>query len=102
MQCFIEIKLFRKSRIGENKQNRQLPVLIEVLVLIRVLILVHRTRRLTKTLAVALAGVRRFELRLLSGRHEMRVSFQIFDNFFGNHFAFETPQRALDRFVIIY
>ena len=58
-------------------------------------------RRCAVTLAVTLAGIRRFEFRLLSRRNEMRVFFQIFDNLFGNHFALKTAQRTLDRFVVI-
>ena len=53
-------------------------------------------RRCAITLTVTLAGIRRFELRLLSGRHEMRVFLQILDNLFGNHFALKTAQRAFD------
>ncbi len=84
----------KKSRrvthqFGFTKNYKNLSVLIRVLI--------HRARRCrAKTLAVALAGIRRFEFSLLSGRHEMRVFFQILDNLFGNHFALKTTQRALD------
>ena len=84
------IKKTVASRIAALQNCRILSVLIEILVLI------HRTRRRAKTLAITLAGVRRFELRLLSGRHEMRVSFQILDDFLGYHLALKTTQRALD------
>ena len=86
------IKKTVASRIGVLQNCRILSVLIEILVLV----LIHRTRRRAKTLAITLAGVRRFELRLLSGRHEMRVSFQILDDFLGYHLALKTTQRALD------
>ena len=84
------IKKTVASRIGVLQNCRILSVLIEILVLI------HRTRRRAKTLAITLAGVRRFELRLLSGWYEMRVSFQILDDFLGYHLALKTTQRALD------
>ena len=86
----------KKSRrvthqFGFTKNYKNLSVLI------RVLILVHRTgRRRAETLAVALARVDRFEFRLLSGRNEMCVFFQILNDFFGDNFALETAQRALD------
>lgn len=64
-------------------------------VLIKTLILpgigIHRARRArTETLAVALAGVNRLELRLLSRRNEVRVLFQILNDFFRDNFALET------------
>lgn len=60
-----------------------------------VLILIHRTNR-AETAAVALARVSRFEFRLLSGRNEMRVLFQILDDLFGNHFPLKAAQRVFD------
>ncbi len=87
------------SRIGVNLKNRSLSVLIKSAgILIRVLILIHSRarRRRAETLAVALASVDRFEFRLLSGRHEMRVFFQILDDLFRDNLALETAQRALD------
>ena len=84
------------SRIGVMCKSN-LSVLIVIRVLIRILILVRRARGGgTETLAVALAGVDRFQLCLLSGRNEMRVFFQILDDFFRDNFALETAQRALD------
>ena len=78
-----------------NVEKSNLSVLIKTL--IRALILIHRTRRRrAETFAVALAGVDRFEFRLLSGRNEMRVLFQILDDFFRDDLALETAQRALD------
>ncbi len=77
--------------------NRNLSVLVKAAgILIRVL--VHSRARCCRaeTLAVALAGVDRFEFRLLTGRHEVRVFFQIFNDFFGDNFTLETAQRALD------
>lgn len=55
-----------------------------------------------KTLAIALAGILRFELRLLSRRNKMRVLFEVFDDLFGDNFSLKAAKRALDRFVIIY
>ena len=86
------VKTFSRPRIGANREKSNLTVLI--ITLIRVGI--HRARSLPKTLAIAFAGVDRFEFRLLSGRHEMRVSFQILDDFFGDNFTFETPQSVFD------
>ncbi len=85
------VSLHASGSIGKIK----LSVLIKSL--IRVLILSHRTRCLrAETLAVALAGVDRFEFRLLSRRNEMRVFFQILNDFFRDNFTLETAQRALD------
>ncbi len=73
-----------------------LTILIETLVL-SLSRIVHRARSLrTETLAVALAGVDRFQFRLLSGRHEMRVFFQILDDFFRDYFTLKTAQRIFD------
>ncbi len=80
----------RASRIGVNTKKSNLSVLIVTLIGI------HRARRLAETLAVALAGVDRFELCLLSRRNEVRVFFQILDDFFRDNFSLETPQRAFD------
>ena len=62
---------------------------------------VHRTL-LAEAAAVTLAGVRRFQFRLLAGRDEVSVLLEIFDDLLRDHFALETAQRALDRFVRIY
>ncbi len=89
---------FIKKRFSHHASVRY--KIIEKLSIL-VLILIHRSRRRAETLAVTLACIRRFQLRLLSGRNEMRVFFQIFNNLFGNHFALKTAQRAFDRFVLI-
>jgi hypothetical protein len=57
--------------------------------------LIHRTHR-AHTFFIALAGILRFEFRLLSGRNDMRVFFQILDDFFGHHFSLKPAQRAFD------
>ena len=49
----------------------------------------HRSL-LTKTSAISLAGVNRFELCLLAGRDEMSVLFEIFDDLFADNFTFES------------
>ena len=74
------------------------PQLSIVVVHIRSLLIVVHIRRsnLTETSAITLAGVCRFEFRLLSGRNEMRVFFQILDDFFADYFTLEPAQRALD------
>ena len=59
---------------------------------------VHRTL-LAETTAVTLAGVSRFQFRLLAGRDEVSMFFKIFNDLFADHFALKTPQSALDRFV---
>ena len=68
-----------------------------ILIIAEIVVAAHRA----KTLAVSLAGVLRFELRLLSRRNKMRVLFQVFDDLFGNNFSLEAAKRAFDRFVII-
>jgi hypothetical protein len=92
------------SRIGKIRPNLSVRTLVRVLILILSLIGViveivaaHRA----KTLAITLAGILRFELCLLSRRDKMGVLFQILDDFFSDNFAFETAQRALNRFVIV-
>ncbi len=88
---------FNKKRFSHHASvRRKITEKLSILVLILVLILIHRSRRRAETLAVALAGVCRFQLRLLSGRNEMRVFFQIFNNLFSYHFTLETAQRAFD------
>ena len=86
------------SRIAGNI-NRNLSVLVKSAAGILIRVLIHSSGARccrTETLAVALAGIDRFEFRLLSGRNEMRVFFQILDDFFGDNLALETAQRALD------
>ena len=92
------------SRIGKIRPNLSVRILVRVLILILSLIGViveivaaHRA----KTLAIALAGILGFELRLLSRRNKMRVLFQILDDLFSDNFAFETAQRAFNRFVVV-
>ena len=88
-------------RIEKDHFQSQLSVVIRIVrSLLIVIHIVHRSR-LTETSSVAFARVRRFEFRLLSRRDEMRVFFQILNDFFGHHFALKTAQRVLDRFVII-
>ena len=80
--------------------NRNLSVLVKTAaagILVRTALIHSRARCCrAETFAVTLAGVDRFKFRLLSGRHEMRVFFQILDNLFGNHFTLEPTQSALD------
>ena len=57
---------------------------------------------LTKASSVTLACVCGFQLRLLSGRNEVRMLFEIFDDLFADHFAFKATQSGLDRFARIY
>ena len=91
---------FIKKRFSHHASVRY-KIIEKLSILILILVLIHRARRRTETLAVTLACIRRFQLRLLSGRNEMRVFFQIFNNLFRYHFALETAQRAFDRFVLI-
>ena len=77
-----------------------IEILIRILPLTGTLVLTERACR-TETLAITLAGVYRFELRLLSGRNEMRVFLQILDDFFCYHFTLKTAQRAFNRFVVV-
>ena len=72
-------------------------ILSLILIIVEIIVAAHRA----KTLAVSLAGILRFELRLLSRRDKMRVLFQVLDDFFGNNFALEAAKRAFNRFVII-
>ena len=62
---------------------------------------VHRTL-LAETTAVTLAGVSRFQFRLLAGRDEVSVLLKVFDDLFRDDLALEPTQCALDRFVIVY
>ena len=89
--------LFVRFGASRKTNQSQLPVVIVLIVrsLLVVVHVVHRSR-LTEASSVALAGVRRFELRLLTGRNEMRVFFQILDDFFADYLAFESAQRAFD------
>lgn len=91
------------SRSAHQKKTNQSQLSV-VLIVRSLLVIVHiiRRTRLTEASSVALAGVRRFELRLLTGRNKMRVLFQILDDFFADYFTLEPAQRAFDRFVIIY
>ena len=50
----------------------RIKILTCILILTAAAVVAERTRR-AKTLAIALAGINRFEFRLLSGRNEMRV-----------------------------
>lgn len=72
-------------------------ILTLILIIVEIIVAAHRA----KTLAVSLAGILRFELRLLSRRNKMRVLFQVLDDFFGNNFTLEAAKRAFNRFVII-
>lgn len=72
-------------------------ILSLILIIVEIIVAAHRA----KTLAVSLAGILRFELRLLSRRNKMRVLFQVLDDFFGNNFTLEAAKRAFNRFVII-
>ena len=80
--------------------NRNLSVLVKTAaagILVRTALIHSRARCCrAETFAVTLAGVDRFEFRLLSGRHEVRVFFQILDDFFGDYLTLKTAQRALD------
>ena len=79
----------------ELNQSQLSVVVLIVRSLLIVIHIVHRSR-LTETSSVAFASVCRFELRFLSGRDEMRVFFQIFDDFFADYLSFEPAQRAFD------
>ena len=75
----------------------QLPIVIVHIRSLLIVIVVHiRRTNLTETSAITLAGVCRFEFRLLSGRNKMRVFFQIFDDFFADYFALKPAQRTFD------
>lgn len=94
-------KTIRITHRKTCKKNLSVLILILILVLILVLVLtltltLIKLPNLTETLAVTLAGILRFELCLLSGRNKVRVSFQVFDNFFRDNFSFETPKRTFD------
>ena len=90
----------RKYSSGSAHQEElnQSQLSVVVLIVRSLLIVVHTVRRacLTEAPSVALAGVCRFELCLLSGRNEMRVFLQIFDDFFADYLSFEPAQRAFD------
>ena len=62
---------------------------------------IHRAL-LAETSAVALAGVCRFQFRLLAGRNEVSVLFEVFDDLFRDNLALETTESTLDRFIVIY
>lgn len=92
-------KTIRITHRKTCKKNLSVLILILILVLILVLVLtltLIKLPNLTETLAVTLTGILRFELCLLSGRNKVRVSFQVFDNFFRDNFSFETPKRTFD------
>ena len=84
-------------RASLKVNQSQLPVVIVHRSLL-IVIVVHIIRRtnLTETSAITLAGVCRFEFRLLSGRNKMRVFLQILDDFFADNLTLKPAQCALD------
>ncbi len=94
---FINLDTFALRASLKVNQSR-LPIVVVHRSLLIVIAVVHIIRRtnLTETSAITLAGVCRFEFRLLSGRNKMRVFLQIFDDFFADNLALKPAQRALD------
>ena len=72
-----------------------------VLAVVRARSRIHRTL-LAETPAVTLAGVCRFQFRLLAGRNEVSMLFEVFNDLFRDNLALETTESTLDRFVIVY
>ena len=59
---------------------------------------IHRAL-LAETAAIALAGVRRFQFRLLAGRDEVSVFLEVLDDLFADNLALKATQCGLDRLV---
>ena len=57
---------------------------------------------MTKTSAIALSRVNRFQLRLLSRRNEVSVLFKIFDDLLADNLSLEAAKSAFDGFVSVY
>src|SRR5581483_16254 len=60
------------------------------------------TRPRTAFLLVSLSGQSRFQLGLLSRRHEESMLLRVFGDFLSHHLALEAAHCALDRFAGIY